>query len=70
MKDQRKRSIVKAISWRIIATLTTMTIVFLFTGELSLAAGVGVLDVISKLIFYYVHERGWNLVSWGKSKEK
>jgi len=70
MKDQRKRSVAKALSWRTIATLTTMTLVFLFTGELALAAGIGALDVVSKLIFYYAHERGWNLISWGKDKEE
>ena len=64
-----KRSFAKAISWRAIATSTTMALVFLFTGELSLAAGVGILDVISKLILYYGHERLWNLIKWGKSKK-
>jgi len=69
MAEYRKRSLVKAISWRVIATLTTMSLVFLFTGELILAMGVGVLDVISKLILYYGHERLWNLIKWGKRKK-
>ena len=69
MNIHRKRSFVKAISWRTIATSTTMALVFLITGELSLAAGVGILDVTVKLIFYYGHERLWNLIKWGKSKK-
>ena len=64
-----KRSFAKAISWRAIATSTTMALVFLFTGELSLAAGIGILDVIFKLTLYYGHERLWNLIKWGKSKK-
>jgi uncharacterized membrane protein len=69
MNIHRKRSFVKAISWRTIATSTTMALVFLITGELSLAAGVGILDVTFKFILYYGHERLWNLIKWGKSKK-
>jgi len=74
MNIHRKRSFAKAISWRAIATLTTMALVYLFTRELSLAAGVGILDFIFKLTLYYGHERLWherlwNLIKWGKSKK-
>jgi len=71
MKDRmgnRKRSLVKAISFRIIATLATMVLVYLFTKELTITAGIGFLDFVSKLIIYYGHERVWNLIKWGKSK--
>lgn len=60
-----KRTVVKTISYRIIATLTTVTIVYLFTGELALSLGVGVIEVVSKMIFYYIHERVWAKISWG-----
>lgn len=66
MKETRKRSVVKAISWRIIATSTTVVLVLIFTGNFVLAAGVGVFDMITKLLFYYVHERAWNKLKWGK----
>ncbi len=69
MVEQKRRSLVKALTWRAIATATTMTLVFLFTGEMSLAVGVGALDIIFKLIFYYVHERAWNKLSWGRHKK-
>ena len=64
--DTRTRSFAKMISWRIIATATTMALVFIFTGELVLALGIGVFDVVLKLIFYYGHERAWNKVLWGR----
>ena len=64
--DIRKRSIVKAIAWRVIATITTMTIVLIITGELALAGVVGGFDLTIKLILYYLHERVWDKVSWGK----
>ena len=58
----------KAISWRIIATLTTMTLVYIFTRELTITIGVGALGAALKFFFYYFHERGWNLVKWGRNK--
>ena len=67
-KEEHKRTAAKAISWRIIATLTTMTIVFLFTRKFILTLEVGAAEVISKMSFYYLHERIWNKISWGKKK--
>jgi len=65
MKEKRSRSIVKTISWRIIATLTTTILVYIFTVDFSIAIKVGLLEIISKLIFYYLHERVWNNIKWG-----
>ncbi len=56
-------SFVKSITWRIIASLTTTTLVFIATGKLDWALGVGVADVIIKLILYFIHERVWE---WGR----
>jgi len=66
--EKHTRTVIKAISWRIIATFTTMTIVFLFTKKLILSLGVGVAEVLTKVTFYYLHERIWNRISWGKEK--
>ena len=65
MKDGHARSVAKAISWRFVATVTTMIIVYLFTGEIALSLGVGALEVVSKIILYYFHERIWTKVRWG-----
>lgn len=67
MQDDHKRSVFKAITWRFIATLTTMALVYLFTKEWKLSLGVGVLDIAVKLTLYYLHERIWNRIKWGKS---
>jgi uncharacterized membrane protein len=67
-KEAHKRTVAKAISWRVIATLTTMTIVFLFTRKFILTIGIGGAEVLSKMIFYYLHERAWQIISWGKKK--
>ena len=66
--DSHTRTVVKAGSWRVIATLTTMTIIFLFTRKIILSLGVGLVEVIAKITFYYLHERAWHKISWGKNK--
>lgn len=49
-----------------IATLTTMSIVFILTGDLEIVAAAGAVDVVAKLTFYYLHERAWGRVAWGR----
>ncbi|MEN9920499.1 MAG: hypothetical protein RL538_392 [Candidatus Parcubacteria bacterium] len=65
MHETHKRSIIKGISWRFIASMTTMVVVFIMTGDLTLVASVGVIDVVAKVFFYYIHERTWGKIRWG-----
>ena len=60
--ESHLHSILKAVSWRILATTATILIVFAFTGKLALSAGVGMVEVIIKLILYYYHERVWIVI--------
>ena len=60
--NSKKKSLIKTITWRITASLTTMTIVFVVTGELLIAGEVAILEVIIKMIVYYYHERVWERV--------
>lgn len=64
LKDprSRSRSLAKALTWRITATLTTAVIAYFVTGELSTAAVIGGIEFILKFFIYYGHERAWNLV--------
>ncbi len=64
--ETNSRSLVKAITWRIIASITTFILAFVITGHLALSAGIGIGDVIAKFILYFLHERAWDRVSWGK----
>ena len=66
MVEAHRRSVVKAISWRFIATLITMAIVFLITRKEILMLEVGILDMVAKMMFYYLHERVWGKIKWGK----
>ncbi len=65
MRESHARSIAKGVTWRIIASVTTMTVVYVVTGDLALVASVGVVDILAKIFFYYVHERTWGKVRWG-----
>jgi uncharacterized membrane protein len=66
--DQPKRSIVKTISWRLTGSSATFLIAFLLTGNFAIAGVIGITQMISNTILYYVHERIWNKIAWGTSK--
>lgn len=65
-KEAHYRSILKALSWRFLATAATILIVFAFTRKLVLSVGVGAVEVVTKLVLYYFHERIWSLVGVGR----
>lgn len=58
------RSVVKTISWRIIDTLDTILISWLVTGTLKVAISIGSIELITKIILYFLHERVWNNIKW------
>ena len=55
----RKRHIVKAISWRIDGSIDTMVVAGLLTGNWKLGLSIGGIEVVTKMILYYCHERVW-----------
>jgi uncharacterized membrane protein len=66
--DTQYRSIMKAISYRILGSLSTGLLVLFFSGDLKIAAGIGVLDVVTKLGLYWLHERVWNHIPLGRQR--
>ncbi|RMH09178.1 MAG: DUF2061 domain-containing protein [Nitrospirae bacterium] len=64
--DSHLRSVVKGVSWRIVATIVTTTVVFVYTGELTVAALLGGADALTKILLYWVHERIWQRIRWGR----
>lgn len=68
--ESNGRSIIKTISWRLLATITTAAIVYAFTGKLNIALAVGGIEVVLKLLLYYFHERIWNKIPYGKKEIK
>lgn len=57
--DENKISLLKTITWRLLGTIDTMLISYLLTGQLGVALSIGGIEVISKMILYYLHERLW-----------
>ena len=68
--DGRWRSVVKALSWRLIASAVTVTVVWVVTGKMELAAAVGVGDTLIKILLYYFHERAWMRIGFGQSTQR
>lgn len=66
--ESRRRSVAKAISYRIFATIITCLIAWLLSGQLTLAFQIGVVDGISKLLGYFLHERVWARIRYGAPK--
>ncbi len=66
--ESHYRSIVKAITWRTGGTVVTFAVAWIITGNISLSAGIGILDTLIKIGAYYVHERLWIRVKFGKLK--
>jgi len=64
--EKAMRSIVKAISWRIVGTIDTILISWIITGKIALALSIGLVEVVTKMLLYFFHERVWNLIKWGK----
>jgi len=68
--ETTRRSLAKAISWRILATLITGTLVYLLTGQGEFAATVGLADTTLKFAVYFGHERVWNRIPFGREKQE
>ena len=68
--EQTKRSLLKTITWRIIGTLDTMLLGWLISGDPLIGIQIGGLELFTKMILYYFHERAWYRSNWGVIKTK
>jgi len=60
------RSVVKSVSWRIVGTLDTILISWFITGKMAMALTIGSIELVTKMVLYFFHERMWNYIKWGK----
>jgi uncharacterized membrane protein len=65
-RETRRRAIVKAITYRVIVAITLAAISWFYTGNLFETSAVSITYTIIATIVYYVHERAWIKVKWGK----
>ncbi len=66
--ESSSRSIAKAVSYRLFGSLSTAGIFYVLSGDARLSLGAGALDVVAKLFLYFLHERLWNYISFGRQK--
>ena len=70
VKINRKRHLFKTITWRIIGTLDTMIIAWALSGDPLLGLSIGGIEVFSKMLLYYIHERAWYKSKFGIKRNK
>ena len=66
MNDSAVRSLAKTISWRITGSGATFLISYLISGNLSIAGTIATIQLVANTFLYFIHERVWNKISWGK----
>ena len=66
MKEKTYRSIAKTISWRTIGTIDTVLISWLVIGDITWAMSIGGVELFTKMGLYFLHERTWNKIKFGK----
>ena len=64
-RESYGRSTIKTATWRILASLDTTALAWLFTGNVATAASIGGLEVATKLLLYFFHERAWSHIGYG-----
>ncbi|TXM92858.1 DUF2061 domain-containing protein [Methylobacterium sp. WL116] len=58
-RETRLRSIAKAVSWRLVGSLDTLVLSYLFTGNVAVASSIAGTETVTKTVLYDLHERGW-----------
>ena len=58
-KVSHKRHLLKAISWRVVGTIDTIIISWIVTNEIGIGIKIGLIEVLTKILLYYLHERVW-----------
>ena len=68
--DAPKRSIAKTLSWRVISLTIVFFVSLVVTKSATIAVSISAFDAIIKMAVYYLHERMWTHVRWGRLKHK
>lgn len=66
MTELPSRSLVKTVSWRITGSGATFLISYLISGDFSIAGTIAVVQMFANTLLYFVHERIWNKITWGR----
>ena len=64
--DSIIRSLAKTISWRLTGTFCTFLISFIILGDIATSSTIALIQLIFNTIMFYIHERIWNIIKWGR----
>ena len=67
-EESHPRSFVKAISWRVLGSLDTFILSLIITGDIRAAGAIASIETLTKIVLYYLHERAWSAVPWGRQQ--
>lgn len=68
--DSRKRHLAKTVTWRVVGTIDTMILAWIISGDPMVGLQVGIAEVITKMVLYYLHERVWYKIDFGLENRK
>jgi len=66
LNETSGRSLAKTLTWRVTGSGATFLISWLISGDLHVAGSIAVIQIVANTVLYYVHERTWDIVSWGR----
>jgi len=69
VKESHTRSILKGLTWRVVATTTIICIAYFVNGDITAALKIGFIEFFIKLLLYYLHERAWQAVPRGRIRK-
>ena len=64
-EETHTRSVIKGITWRILASISTLVLSYVLTGNIVFAGVISIADTIIKFLEYFLHERIWSYIPWG-----
>ena len=67
-KDARYRSLMKAVTWRLTGSIDTLVLSLLITGNIRVAGTISAVEIVTKILLFYFHERVWVTIPWGRRK--
>jgi len=68
--DSPKRSLTKALIWRVLSSAITFAVSIAITKSAGVALSISLFDTVIKMVVYYYHERYWSVIKWGRKKHK
>ncbi|MCH4552115.1 DUF2061 domain-containing protein [Aestuariibaculum lutulentum] len=70
IKESKKRHLLKTVTWRLLGTIDTMLLAWVISGNPLTGFSIGIAEVLTKMILYYLHERTWYKIDFGIEKRR